>query len=68
MQCTERETEEETGLKVKAVSLLTATNDIFEAEGKHYITLFVRCHMTDPNDKPQVRIHLLNPPPSLPLS
>lgn len=39
--CAEREVKEETGLKVTKTRLGPYTNDYFEAEGKHYITLFV---------------------------
>ncbi|KAK0732530.1 NUDIX hydrolase domain-like protein [Apiosordaria backusii] len=45
--CAERETLEETGLVVKAKKLLAATNDIFEQEKKHYITLFILCERVD---------------------
>ena len=40
-ECARRETSEETGLKVKNIRIGTFTNDIFEKEGKHYITLFM---------------------------
>jgi 8-oxo-dGTP diphosphatase len=36
-----REAEEESGLKVKNPRFLCITNDIFEIEKKHYITIFV---------------------------
>ena len=39
--CARREVLEETGLKIGAVKKLGFTNDIFEAEEKHYVTLFV---------------------------
>jgi len=39
--CARRETMEETGLSIKNVRFVTATNDIFPLEGKHYITLFM---------------------------
>ncbi|BCS95303.1 NUDIX domain-containing protein [Desulfoluna limicola] len=39
--CARREVFEETGLKIGTVKKLGFTNDIFEAEGKHYVTLFV---------------------------
>ncbi|KAK4172817.1 putative hydrolase [Triangularia setosa] len=45
--CAERETLEETGLVVKAKKLLAATNDVFDQEKKHYITLFILCERTD---------------------
>ncbi|NOI80130.1 NUDIX domain-containing protein [Vibrio tubiashii] len=40
-ECAEREVLEETGLQVNSVSKLGFTNDVFEQEDKHYITLFV---------------------------
>ena len=40
-ECAERETLEETGLEVGAFKKLGFTNDIFEKEGKHYVTLYV---------------------------
>lgn len=39
--CAERETMEETGLRIKNIRFGTVTNDIFEAEDKHYITIFM---------------------------
>ncbi len=39
--CAKRETFEETGLVIESFKNLTFTNDIFEKEGKHYVTLFV---------------------------
>ncbi|KAL7908896.1 hypothetical protein GGI35DRAFT_452351 [Trichoderma velutinum] len=57
MVCAERETEEETGLKVEGKGVFTITNDIFtqEKEPKHYITVFAKCVMTDPNQQPQIK-------------
>jgi len=40
-ECAERETLEETGLTVGSFKKLAFTNDVFEKEGKHYVTLFV---------------------------
>ncbi len=41
-ECAKRETLEETGLDIKNVSeIKTTTEDFFEAEQKHYITLYV---------------------------
>lgn len=40
-ECAKREAFEETGLVVDGIEKLTFTNDIFEKEGKHYVTLFV---------------------------
>jgi 8-oxo-dGTP diphosphatase len=40
--CATRETLEETGLKIENPKFLTITNDIFEKDNKHYITIFMR--------------------------
>ena len=40
-ECAKREAYEETGLVVESFKKLTFTNDIFEKENKHYVTLFV---------------------------
>lgn len=40
-QCAERETLEETGLKIRNIRFAAVTNDIFAKEEKHYITLFM---------------------------
>ncbi len=40
-ECAKREVLEETGLKIKNASLGPYTNDIFEDEQKHYLTVFV---------------------------
>jgi 8-oxo-dGTP diphosphatase len=39
--CARREVMEETGLEINSLRKLGYTNDIFEAEGKHYVTLFI---------------------------
>ncbi len=39
--CAVRETLEETGIKIKNLRIGPYTNDVFEKEKKHYITLFV---------------------------
>ena len=39
--CARREALEETGLVIANLRLTAYTNDMFEAEGKHYVTLFV---------------------------
>lgn len=39
--CAARETAEETGLALTDLSLGPFTSDVFEAEGKHYVTAFV---------------------------
>ena len=40
-ECAEREVFEETGLNIKKIRMGPYTNDVFENENKHYITLFV---------------------------
>lgn len=39
--CARREVYEETGVKIKNIRIGPFTNDIFEREEKHYVTLFV---------------------------
>jgi len=39
--CARREVEEETGLEVKELRRVGFTNDIYEEEGLHYVTLFL---------------------------
>ncbi len=38
-ECVKRETLEETGIKIKNISFLGITNDIFKKEKKHYVTI-----------------------------
>ena len=44
--CAARETKEEVGLDVFDVRFRTITNDIFETEGKHYITIWMDARST----------------------
>lgn len=39
-----RETKEETGIEIAGADLVAVTNDVFESEGKHYVTLWMRSH------------------------
>ncbi|CAG8931698.1 unnamed protein product [Penicillium salamii] len=39
--CAARETLEETGLDIRDLRYLNATNSVFQAENKHYITIFM---------------------------
>ncbi|KAF1997145.1 hypothetical protein P154DRAFT_525132 [Amniculicola lignicola CBS 123094] len=50
--CAERETLEETGLKIKALKVIAVTNDVFD-EKKHYVSIFVQCEQVDPAQQPQ---------------
>lgn len=38
--CAARETEEETGLRVADLTFVGVTNDVFEPEGRHYVSLW----------------------------
>jgi 8-oxo-dGTP diphosphatase len=40
--CARREVLEECGIEISNLRAVAFTNDVFEAEGKHYVTLFVR--------------------------
>lgn len=40
-ECARREVLEEAGIKIKHLRLATFTNDRFEKENKHYVTLYV---------------------------
>lgn len=57
-QCAERETLEETGLRVKARKMAHVTNDVFPELGKHYITIFMVCEMLDQGAQPEVSLPL----------
>lgn len=52
-QCAERETLEETGLKIKATKAFAVANTVFDRE-HHYITVFVQCSQYSPLEQPQV--------------
>ncbi|GIJ99709.1 hypothetical protein Aspvir_003711 [Aspergillus viridinutans] len=52
--CAVREVLEETGLSIHDVRFLTATNDVMEAEGKHYITVYVGAIVKEDNAQPQI--------------
>lgn len=47
--CAKREIEEETNLvlPLKDIKMLTATNNIMHVEKKHYVTIFMWCHIPE---------------------
>ena len=45
-QTAAREVAEETGLTITNVAFAAVTNDVFETEGKHYVTLWMRSDWT----------------------
>jgi 8-oxo-dGTP diphosphatase len=45
--CAMRETLEETGLLIAHIRFVGITNDIFAAEGKHYVTIWVEGERAD---------------------
>lgn len=51
-----REALEETGLEIGEIKFLTATNDVFEGEGKHYVTIFVTGVIVGEKKVPEVRL------------
>ncbi|XP_059448194.1 nudix hydrolase 1 [Corylus avellana] len=54
-ECGARELMEETGLGIEKVELLTVTNNLFLEEPKpsHYVTIFLRAVLADPEQVPQ---------------
>ncbi|KAG6713736.1 hypothetical protein I3843_05G153600 [Carya illinoinensis] len=54
-ECAARELKEETGLDIDKVEYLTVTNTLFLEEPKpsHYVTIFMRAFLADPNQAPQ---------------
>lgn len=42
-ECALREVEEEVGLETMNLNQVALTNDIFEKEDKHYITIYIEC-------------------------
>ncbi|KAI1374185.1 NUDIX hydrolase domain-like protein [Hypoxylon crocopeplum] len=54
LECAERETLEETGLRVKGLGVVAVTNDVFDPATRHYITVFVGCRRENEEDEPKV--------------
>src|SRR3989344_3541193 len=51
-ECARREAKEETGIEITNLRFCTATNDIFEKEDKHYITLCILADWASGEVKP----------------
>lgn len=51
--CARREVEEETGLYLESVKFGTVTNDIFEKEGKHYVTIIMVAELS--HGEPEIK-------------
>jgi len=52
--CAERETLQETGLKVKGKKVIAYTNDVQKEDFKHEVTLYVLCEREDASAQPKV--------------
>lgn len=53
-ECASREILEETGLQVKNLRFLTATNDVLREDRKHYVTMFVVCERVSEEQEARV--------------
>lgn len=51
---------EETGLQVEDVQFLTAVENFFQAEGKHYVTLFMTCYVKE-GSSTEAKVSLSSP-------
>ncbi|KAL3691125.1 hypothetical protein R1sor_004776 [Riccia sorocarpa] len=56
-ECACREVEEETGLRIQNTRLVTATSTVMlhDLRPVHYVTVFVKADLTDPDADPEVR-------------
>lgn len=54
VDCAAREVLEETGLVVEVLYKMNYTEDYFEAEGKHFVTLYVAAVLKDSTQVPQI--------------
>ncbi|KAJ9140666.1 hypothetical protein P3X46_031285 [Hevea brasiliensis] len=54
-ECGAREMKEETGLDISKIEFLTVTNSLYleEPRPSHYVTIFLRAILADPNQVPQ---------------
>ncbi|KAK1425598.1 hypothetical protein QVD17_20952 [Tagetes erecta] len=51
-ECAAREVKEETGLDIKNIELLTATNNVL-SDKAHVVIIYMRAHLSDPDQTPQ---------------
>ncbi|GAB7363282.1 hypothetical protein MBLNU230_g3563t1 [Neophaeotheca triangularis] len=58
LACAARETLEETGLEVQALRLVAVVNSVFEKDGKHYVTLFIKVQNRQPPQYPESEINI----------
>ncbi|KAI3719926.1 hypothetical protein L6452_20832 [Arctium lappa] len=50
-ECAAREVKEETGLDIKNIELLTATNNVL-SDAVHLVIVYMRAHLSDPSQLP----------------
>ncbi|KAD4983006.1 hypothetical protein R6Q59_002659 [Mikania micrantha] len=51
-ECAAREVKEETGLDIKNIEFLTATNNLL-SDSVHLVIIYMRAHLLDPDQTPQ---------------
>ncbi|KAM0047723.1 putative hydrolase [Helianthus debilis subsp. tardiflorus] len=51
-ECAAREVKEETGLDIKNIELLTATNNLL-SDAVHLVVIYMRAYLSDPDQTPQ---------------
>ena len=58
LACASREVREETGIEVENARFVGVTNDVFEVEGLHYVTLWVSADFSSGEAQPLARYEL----------
>ena len=51
--CAAREAREETGVEVEEISFLAITNDVFEEEDRHYLTVWMEAELAEGEAEPR---------------